>query len=179
MAAFMAGGAIVGGLIAASRATPRNSSTLAVTALGWGAAITITGLAPNLPIALVALAFVGYGSITFNSTAKTTLQLAARADMRGRVMALWALAWGGSTVLGGPLVGWVASQLGSRWGLLVGGIPTRRPRRSNPGPHAPPYEFAHGPSLTRSIPGNRGPWRVRTDRSEGRRDGSALCRATA
>lgn len=101
MAAFMAGGAIVGGLIAASRATPRNSSTLAVTALGWGAAITITGLAPNLPIAL-----------------------AARADMRGRVMALWALAWGGSTVLGGPLVGWVASQLGSRWGLLVGGIPT-------------------------------------------------------
>jgi len=44
--------------------------------------------------------------------------------MRGRVMALWALAWGGSTVLGGPLVGWVASQLGSRWGLLVGGIPT-------------------------------------------------------
>jgi len=82
MAAFMAGGAIVGGLIAASRATPRNSSTLAVTALGWGAAITITGLAPNLPIALVALAFVGYGSITFNSTAKTTLQLAARADMR-------------------------------------------------------------------------------------------------
>jgi len=124
MAAFMAGGAIVGGLIAASRATPRNSSTLAVTALGWGAAITITGLAPNLPIALVALAFVGYGSITFNSTAKTTLQLAARADMRGRVMALWALAWGGGTVLGGPLVGWVASQLGSRWGLLVGGIPT-------------------------------------------------------
>jgi hypothetical protein len=82
MAAFMAGGAIVGGLIAASRTTPRNSSTLAVTALGWGAAITITGLAPNLPIALVALAFVGYGSITFNSTAKTTLQLAARADMR-------------------------------------------------------------------------------------------------
>jgi len=125
MAAFMAGGAIVGGLIAASRTTPRNSSTLAVTALGWGAAITITGLAPNLPIALVALAFVGYGSITFNSTAKTTLQPRGTRRYAGRVMALWALAWGGSTVLGGgPLVGWVASQLGSRWGLLVGGIPT-------------------------------------------------------
>ena len=124
MAAVMAVGAVVGGLLAASRAAPRHSSTLAITAIGWGAAITMTGLAPNLPIALIALAFVGYGSITFNSTAKTTLQLAARADMRGRVMALWALAWGGSTVLGGPLVGWVASQLGSRWGLLVGGIPT-------------------------------------------------------
>jgi MFS family permease len=44
--------------------------------------------------------------------------------MRGRVMALWALAWGGSTVIGGPLVGWAASQFGSRWGLLIGGVPT-------------------------------------------------------
>ena len=124
MAAVMAIGAVVGGLITASRATPRHASTLAVTAILWGAAITVAGVAPSLPVELIALAFVGYGSITFNSTAKTTLQLAARPEMRGRVMALWALAWGGSTVIGGPLVGWAASQFGSRWGLLIGGVPT-------------------------------------------------------
>ncbi len=124
MAAVMAGGAIIGGLFAASRKTPRHSSSLAVTAIGWGIAILITGIDPNLPIALIALAFVGYGSITFNSTAKTTLQLASRPEMRGRVMALWALAWGGSTVIGAPLVGWVAEELGSRWGLIIGGAPT-------------------------------------------------------
>ena len=124
MAGVMAAGAIIGGLIAAARTASRHRSTLALTAIGWGAAITAAGLAPNLTVELLALAFVGYGSITFNSTAKTTMQLAARPEMRGRVMALWALAWGGSTVIGGPLVGWAAQQLGSRWGLLVGGIPT-------------------------------------------------------
>jgi MFS family permease len=124
MAAVMAGGAIIGGLVAASRSTPRNSSSLALTAVGWGIAILATGIAPTLPIALVALAFVGYGSITFNSTAKTTLQLAAPPEMRGRIMALWALAWGGSTVIGGPLVGWIAQEFGSRWSLIIGGAPT-------------------------------------------------------
>lgn len=124
MAAVMAGGAILGGLVAASRSAPLQSSSLALTAVGWGIAILVTGIAPSLPIALIALAFVGYGSITFNSTAKTTLQLAAPPEMRGRIMALWALAWGGSTVLGGPLVGWVAQAFGSRWSLIVGGAPT-------------------------------------------------------
>jgi MFS family permease len=124
MAAVMAGGAIIGGLVAASRNRPRHSTSLAVTAIGWGVAITATGIAPSFPLVLVALAFVGYGSITFNSTAKTALQLASAPEMRGRIMALWAIAWGGSTVIGGPLVGWIAEQFGSRWPLLVGGIPT-------------------------------------------------------
>jgi len=27
-------------------------------------------------------------------------------------------------VVGGPLVGWAAEQFGSRWSLIVGGVPT-------------------------------------------------------
>jgi MFS family permease len=50
--------------------------------------------------------------------------LAADPAMRGRVMALWALAWQGSTPIGGPLVGWIAQEAGARWSLAVGGIPT-------------------------------------------------------
>jgi len=70
------------------------------------------------------LLFVGYGSITFNSMAKTVLQLAATPEMRGRVMALWGLAWLGSTPIGGPIVGWVGQEAGPRWSLVVGGVPT-------------------------------------------------------
>jgi len=44
--------------------------------------------------------------------------------MRGRVMALWALAWLGSTPIGGPIVGWVGQDVGARWALVVGGLPT-------------------------------------------------------
>jgi MFS family permease len=70
------------------------------------------------------MVFVGYGSITFNSFAKTTLQLAAKPEMRGRVMALWGLAWLGSTPIGGPIVGWVGQAAGARWSLVIGGLPT-------------------------------------------------------
>jgi MFS family permease len=56
--------------------------------------------------------------------AKTVLQLAATPEMRGRVMALWGLAWLGSTPIGGPIVGWVGQEAGARWSLVVGGVPT-------------------------------------------------------
>jgi MFS family permease len=77
-----------------------------------------------MPLELAALLFVGYGSITFNSMAKTVLQLTAVPEMRGRVMALWGLAWLGSTPIGGPIVGWVGQEAGARWSLVVGGVPT-------------------------------------------------------
>jgi MFS family permease len=44
--------------------------------------------------------------------------------MRGRVMALWAVAWQGSTPIGGPLVGLAGQELGARWALIIGGLPT-------------------------------------------------------
>jgi MFS family permease len=123
MASVMGAGAVVGGLVAASRQAP-HARALAVAAGGWGVAILAAAVAPTLAWELVAMVFVGYGSITFNSMAKTTLQLAAVPAMRGRVMALWAMAWLGSTPIGGPIVGWVAQELNARWSLAVGGLPT-------------------------------------------------------
>lgn len=124
MAAVMAVGSILGGFVTASRAAPRSASTLAATSIFWGAAILAVAVSPTLWVALLALPFVGYGTITFNATAKTILQMSSRPDMRGRVMALWAISWIGSTVIGGPIVGWVAEEFGSRWSLVVGGVPT-------------------------------------------------------
>ncbi|MBD0736747.1 MFS transporter, partial [Streptomyces sp. CBMA29] len=124
MATLMAVGAVVGGLSIAGRANAQRAVALAWAGTGWGIAILAAALAPTLTWELVALPFVGYGSITFNSLSKTAVQLAAAPSMRGRVMALWAMAWGGTTVLGGPLVGWIAQQYGSRWSLAVGGAPT-------------------------------------------------------
>jgi MFS family permease len=112
MASVMGVGAVVGGLVSAARARPS------------GIAICVAAVAPSLPLELAAMLFVGYGSITFNSMAKTVLQLTATPEMRGRVMALWGLAWLGSTPIGGPIVGWVGQEAGARWSLVVGGLPT-------------------------------------------------------
>ncbi|HWN61100.1 MAG TPA: MFS transporter [Streptosporangiaceae bacterium] len=121
MASVMGVGAVVGGLISAARPRPRGRA-MCLAAIGWGIAILAAAAAPSLPLELAALVFVGYGSITFNSLAKTTLQLAAEPTMRGRVMALWALAWLGSTPIGGPIVGWVGQDVGARWSLVIGGL---------------------------------------------------------
>jgi len=151
MASVMGGGAVVGGLISAARARPR-ARALCLAAIGWGIAILAAAVAPSFALELAALVFVGYGSITFNSLAKTTLQLAAKPEMRGRVMALWALAWMGSTPIGGPIVGWTGQAIGARWALVIGCVATlacgvlalpaltRIDRR--PAPDAPPAPAA-------------------------------------
>jgi MFS family permease len=149
MASVMGGGAVVGGLISAARSRPR-ARALCLAAIGWGIAILAAAVAPSMALELAALVFVGYGSITFNSLAKTTLQLTARPEMRGRVMALWALAWLGSTPIGGPIVGWAGQVIGARWALVIGGLAalacgvlalpalTRIDRRAGGAPPAPP-----------------------------------------
>jgi MFS family permease len=123
MAAVMGVGAVAGGLVTAPRTRIRRRG-LAIAAAGWGIAITAAALAPNLPLEYAALLFVGYGSISFNSLAKTVLQLSAMPGLRGRVMSLWSVAWLGSTPVGGPLVGWIGQEFGGRWSLIVGGLPT-------------------------------------------------------
>ncbi len=50
----------------------------------------------------------------------STLQLAAAPHMRGRVMALWAVAFLGSTPIGGPIAGAVSQEWGGRAGLALG-----------------------------------------------------------
>src|SRR3984957_13662852 len=87
MASVMGGGAVIGGLIAASRQNP-GARALSVAAIGWGIAILAAALAPTLALELAALVFVGYGSITFNSMAKTTLQLAGRPEVGGGAVGL-------------------------------------------------------------------------------------------
>ena len=42
--------------------------------------------------------------------------------MRGRVMALWAVAFLGSTPIGGPIAGLVAEEFGGRAGLALGAV---------------------------------------------------------
>jgi MFS family permease len=88
----------------------------------FGAAMALAALAPSLGFALVALALTGAASIAFMSTGNSTLQLGSDPSMRGRVMALWFVAFQGSTPIGGPVVGWVIAVAGARAGLALGAV---------------------------------------------------------
>jgi MFS family permease len=117
----MGAGAIVGGLVAASRGgTGLRSLTLAAAA--FGTSVLVTAAAPTAEVAVAALFVVGATSVTFLATGNTTLQLAADPRFRGRVMALWAVAFLGSTPLGAPIIGAVSEHLSPRGGLVIGGV---------------------------------------------------------
>ncbi len=119
MTSSMGVGAVVGGLIVAARGTT-GLRTLILTSTGFGVTIAVTAAAPTLWMAIVALFFVGWLSVSFMSTGNATLQLNSRPQMRGRVMALWSVAFMGSTPIGGPLIGAITEAAGARTGLAVG-----------------------------------------------------------
>jgi MFS family permease len=118
--AAMGVGAVVGGLITAGRRAT-GTRLVAVAAGAFGAATLLLAVMPTVYTAAAALLLVGAASIWFLSTGNATLQMTAEPQMRGRVMALWAVAFLGTTPVGGPLVGWVAEQAGPRWALALGG----------------------------------------------------------
>lgn len=118
--AAMGVGAVVGGLATAGR---RATGTPVVTAAAaaFGVATLLLAVMPTVYAAGAALLLVGAASIWFLSTGNATLQMTAEPQMRGRVMALWAVAFLGTTPVGGPLIGWVSQQAGARVALALGG----------------------------------------------------------
>jgi MFS family permease len=117
--AAMGIGAVVGGLWTAARGKT-GIRALIKASLVFAVCMSFAALAPALAIELIALALVGFASVSFLSMANSTLQLGTDPQMRGRVMALWAVAFMGSTPIGGPLIGWITSVAGARVGLGVG-----------------------------------------------------------
>jgi MFS family permease len=116
-------GAVIGGLLAAHRARP-TPRLLQVLALVFGGLLAAVALAPTLLTASIFIVFMGAASIGFIATANATLQLSSDPTMRGRVMALYAMAFLGTTPIGAPLVGAIAQWTSPRISLLCGAIAT-------------------------------------------------------
>jgi MFS family permease len=123
LVAAMGAGAVIGGLMVAHRSRP-STAMLSIIGLAFGVMLLVVAVAPTEIVALLALVFMGLCSISFISTANATIQLQADPAMRGRVMALYAIAFLGSTPIGAPLVGWIADISNPRIALMVGGVAT-------------------------------------------------------
>jgi MFS family permease len=121
MLAFMGAGAVVGGLVTARRGR--------LSASGW-AARRSAGAWPSWPRRSPPTCRPSTASCSWSATAASASTRWPRPrcswprcpSMRGRVMALWSVAWLGSTPIGGPIVGWIGQSFGARWTLVVGGL---------------------------------------------------------
>ena len=65
---------------------------------------------------------VGFGAILMAATVNTTVQLAVPDGLRGRVMSVYTTIFAGSTPIGAPIMGGIASLFGVAISLAVGGL---------------------------------------------------------
>jgi len=114
-------GAVIGALASAARHTVTAWSMLRWTWV-FAAVSAVAAAAPNLSVALAVIAGLGVANISFNTLARTLLQLGTDAAMQGRVIALHSIVFLGSTPIGGPITGWICEQWGARAGLLVAAV---------------------------------------------------------
>jgi MFS family permease len=121
--AFMSVGSVIGALVSAHEAQATRRFVLGA-ALVFGAALVVAAFAPTLGLELLVLVPVGAAGIAFTAMSNGVLQTECAPEMRGRVAALFTVAFLGSTPIGGPIIGWVSQQLGPRAGLWVGGVAT-------------------------------------------------------
>lgn len=114
-------GSLIGALATARRSTMTVSS-VSRAALGFGVAMLLLAVAPNQPLAFAFGLFMGLASIAFMTASTAIVQIKSDPSMRGRVLALQAMVFLGSTPIGGPIVGFVAQRWGARYSLLIGAI---------------------------------------------------------
>ena len=114
-------GSFGGALFMAARPRP-GERPLAWAAVGVGIVTTVVAFAPTLDAAVLMMLPLGVASIIFFVTANSTLQLTSRADMRGRVMALYGIVFLGTTPIGAPIAGWVGQHANPRVAFAAGGM---------------------------------------------------------
>lgn len=114
-------GSFVGALGTAQR-TEVTSRQLVRSAGAFSVTMGLLALSPNLILAFVAAVALGLASISFMTSSTAIVQLLAGPTYRGRVLAIQAMVFLGSTPIGGPIVGWITDALGPRAGVGVGAL---------------------------------------------------------
>jgi len=114
---------LVGGIAAAGIVRP------SVRIFGWlGIAFGVPLLASTFSpsVAAFALCFlgVGFASAAFWAVAQMLLQHGTDPEFQGRVMSLYTVAWGGTTIFGALAMGALIDAVSARAAMAVGGVVT-------------------------------------------------------
>jgi MFS family permease len=88
---------------------------LSAIALAWS---------PNIFVAFVVALPLGASGTALVAAMNAISQQESAPEMRSRILALVAVAFLGSTPIGGPITGWVADNVGVEWALAYGGVIT-------------------------------------------------------
>jgi predicted MFS family arabinose efflux permease len=116
-------GTVIGGLSAAHRARP-TPRTVRASGVALGVSMLVAAVLPAETAVVIALVPLGALAIFFGSTANGHMQITSAPEFRGRVMAIYSLLTLGTTVVGGPFIGWVCQTWSPRVGIGLAGVTT-------------------------------------------------------
>jgi MFS family permease len=86
------------------------------------AALALFALNRNIYVETLLLAIVGFGIVLYFSTSNTVVQSIVPDEMRGRVMGIWTLIFGGMIPLGSLQAGLMADLLGTPATIAIGAL---------------------------------------------------------
>lgn len=113
-------GALLGSLIVASVARDhRQGPLLTLGSLLFPSAIILLAVSRSLVFSIVCLALAGVGFVTQNATINTLIQSICPDALRGRVMAVYAFMFFGTTPFAALMAGGVGQALGVRAGVAI------------------------------------------------------------
>ena len=103
-------------LVAGRVAGSRGRMALTLGALGLG--VALFSVTPWLPLGFAFLMLAGFGYLSSNTAATTRLQLGVPPNQRGRIMALWSIAFLGLR----PVASLTDGAIGGAFGVRTAGV---------------------------------------------------------
>ena len=120
---FIGLGSVFGAIFLASLRTGVNLNKILFINLAiFGAALALFSHMTNLPIALCFAMLAGFAMMSQTTIGNTIIQTNASAEMRGRVLSFFAMAFFGMQPLGGLLIGTISQYIGAPNTILSEGI---------------------------------------------------------
>jgi predicted MFS family arabinose efflux permease len=114
-------GAVIAALRAGRLRDPERTLAFGLSVMGAGT--LAFALAPNLLVGSAGMLVAGYGYLTSSTTTTAAMQLGVSDSQRGRVMAIWSVAFVGVRPFGSLADGSIASGAGLRAAAFVFALP--------------------------------------------------------
>jgi MFS family permease len=120
---FIGLGALIGAIVLASLKSNANFKRfLFFNLMIFGIALALFSHANNLHLALIFAILAGFATMAQTTISNTIVQTSASADMRGRAISYFAMAFFGMQPLGGLLIGTVSQYIGAPYTIFAQGV---------------------------------------------------------
>jgi MFS family permease len=116
-------GSLLGSLLTAARQRVSTNWFFGHAVL-LGVASLALAWAPSVPVAVLSSLPVGLAGAAFIAAQNAIVQQESPPDMRGRLLALGAVAFLGTVPVGAPITGWIADAVSAEWSLAYGSVLT-------------------------------------------------------